>query len=31
LKFGADVEVVGPKELKTRVQRVLLQAVGLYV
>ena len=31
LKFGADVEVVAPKELKTRVQRVLLQAVGRYV
>lgn len=31
LRFGADVEVVAPKELRTALQRNLLQAVGRYV
>jgi predicted DNA-binding transcriptional regulator YafY len=31
LRFGADVEVIAPKELRTALQRILLQAVGRYV
>ena len=31
LRFGADVEVVGPPELRSKIQRSLLAAVGRYV
>jgi predicted DNA-binding transcriptional regulator YafY len=31
LRFGADVEVLGPAELRSKVQRSLLAAVGRYV
>ena len=31
LRFGADVEVVAPKELRSGVQRSLLQAAGRYI
>ncbi len=31
LRFGADVQVLEPKELRSKVQRTLLEAVGKYV
>ena len=31
LRFGADVEVVGPAGLRSKVQRSLLNAVGRYL
>jgi len=31
LRFGADVQVLEPKELRAKVQRTLLEAVGRYV
>jgi predicted DNA-binding transcriptional regulator YafY len=31
LRFGADVEVISPKELRSGVQRSLLQACGRYI
>jgi predicted DNA-binding transcriptional regulator YafY len=31
LRFGADVEVVGPAELRSRIKRALHEAVGRYV
>ena len=31
LRFGADVEVISPKELRSGVQRSLLQAAGRYI
>jgi len=31
LRFGADVQVLEPKELRAKVQRSLLDAVGMYV
>ena len=31
LRFGADVQVLEPKELRSKVQKTLLEAVGRYV
>ena len=31
LRFGADVEVVGPAALRGRIKRMLHETVGLYV
>jgi predicted DNA-binding transcriptional regulator YafY len=31
LRFGADVEVLAPKDLRTKVQKTLLDSVGRYV
>ncbi|MEY4884691.1 MAG: hypothetical protein RIS34_2545, partial [Pseudomonadota bacterium] len=31
LRFGADVQVLEPKELRSKVQKTLLEAVGKYI
>ena len=31
LRFGADVQVLDPKELRAKVQKTLLEAVGKYI
>lgn len=31
LRFGADVQVLEPKELRAKVQKTLLEAVGKYI
>ena len=31
MRFGADVQVLEPKELRSKVQKTLLDAVGRYV
>jgi predicted DNA-binding transcriptional regulator YafY len=31
LRFGADIEVIAPKSLRTKVQKTLLDSVGRYV